>query len=540
MVVMVSPANRLLAAVVVAAGICAPAALTLVEAQGGPRLVGPIKVPGGLVSGIAGRHPGITAFKGVPFAAAPLGEARWKAPQPVRPWDGVRAAAAFPASCIQTIADEKPPWTREFMTHGEVSEDCLYLNVWTPARSAAEKRPVLVYIYGGANTEGSGMVPVYDGEGLASKGLVVVNFNYRVGVLGFFTHPELSKEAAYHSSGNYGLLDQIAAVKWVHDNIAAFGGDPGRITIAGQSAGGQGVHNLTASPLAKGTFHRAIVQSSAASAAGRRLADAEADGVKFAQAKGAGSLADLRARSWQEIVAPVPAAPAPPGGGRGAAPLRFSIVIDGYALPAPVTEIFAQGKQNDVPTLTGSNADEGGAQPQPAVTAAEFARQARQRYGEDADEFLRLYPAPDDQAAKAAANASARDQARVGLYVWAINRARTAHTTAYTYFWNHVLPGPDSARYGAFHTSEVPYALNTLSMSDRPFTAVDRQVADLVSSYWVNFATSGNPNGKGLPDWPAADGKNWLTMELGERPRAIPVADSPEKRAFHERVLARR
>lgn len=523
------------AAVIIAANGPTPTA-----AQGGAQLAGPVKVEGGLVSGSAGRLPGITTFKGVPFAAAPTGEGRWKAPAAVKPWQGVRAADAFAPSCIQTVVEEKPPWTREFMTHGEVSEDCLYLNVWTPAKSATEKRPVLVYIYGGANIEGSGMVPVYDGEGLASQGLVVVNFNYRLGVLGFLTHPELTKEAPYHASGNYGLLDQIAAVKWTRDNIAAFGGDPERITIAGQSAGGQAVHNLTASPLARGTFHRAIIQSSAASAAGRRLADAEGDGLKFAQAKGAASLADLRARSWQEIVAPLPPTAAPPGGGRGGAPLRFSGVVDGYALPAPVSEIFAQGKQNDVPTLTGSNADENGAQPQPTITAAEFETQARQRYGADADAFLRLYPAADDAAAKAAANASARDQARVGLYVWAVNRARTARTSAYTYFWNHVLPGPASARYGAFHTSEVPYVLNTLAMSDRPFTAVDRTVADMVSSYWVNFATTGDPNGKGLPPWPAADGSNGLTMELGERPRAIPVADSPEKRAFHERVLARR
>ena len=262
--------------------------------------------------------------------------------------------------------------------------------------------------------------------------------------------------------------------------------------------------------------------------------------MRFAQAKGAATLAELRARTWQEIVAPVtPAAPAP-AGGRGGAGFRFGVVVDGYALPAPVTEVFAQGRQNDVPTLTGANADEGGASPQPTTTAEEFERQARQRYGEAADEFLKLYPAATDDAAKVAQNQSARDIARTNLYVWAINRAKTARTRAYTYFWNHVLPGPDAAKYGAFHTSEVPYVLNTLQRSDRPFTDADRQVADIVSSYWVNFATSGDPNGKGLPAWPVADGKAWMTMELSEHPRAIPVADSPAKQAFLERALSRR
>jgi para-nitrobenzyl esterase len=501
-------------------------------------LTQPVKVEGGLVSGVPGTHAGITAFRGVPFAAPPVGDNRWKAPQPAVAWTGVRKAAAFGPSCIQRIVQESKPWTYEFMTHGEISEDCLSLNIWTAAQSASEKRPVLVWIYGGANTEGSGMVPVYDGEGLASKGLVVVNFNYRVGVLGFLAHPELSKEAPSHASGNYGLLDQIAAVKWVHENIAGFGGDPDRITIAGQSAGGQAVHNLTASPLAKGTFHRAIIESSGGVA--RPLADAEADGVRFAEAKGAATLADLRAQPWQEIVAPVAAPAAAPPAGRGGGNLRFGIVVDGYALPAPVSEIFAQGKQNDVPTLTGANADEGGAMPQPTITAQEFERQARQRYGELADEFLKLYPASSDDAAKVAQNQSARDVARTTLYVWTINRSKTAKTKAYTYVWNHVLPGPDAVRYGAFHTSEVPYVLNTLEKSDRPFTDVDRKTADTISSYWVNFATTGDPNGKGLPAWPAADGKTWMTMELSERSHAIPVADSPAKQAFLERALARR
>src|SRR4029453_9723585 len=291
--------------------LCAAGTASVVAVQkngDNPLLKEPLRLKQGLISGVSGTNESIAVFKGIPFAAPPVGPARWRAPEPAPGWSGVRKADAFSPSCIQTIVTERKPWTYEFMTHGDISEDCLYLNVWTPATSTTARRPVFVYIYGGGNVEGSVPVPAYDGEGLASKGLVVVTFNYRVGVLGFFTHPELSKESPYHASGNYGLLDQIAAVKWVHDNIAGFGGDPSRITVAGQSAGGQGVQNLTASPLAKGLFHRAIIES--AGGAARPLADAEADGVRFAEAKGAKTLAELRAKPWQDLVTPVAAPPA--------------------------------------------------------------------------------------------------------------------------------------------------------------------------------------------------------------------------------------
>jgi len=304
----------------------------------------PVKTASGLISGVEGRNPAVTVFKGIPFAAPPIGPLRWRAPTPSASWPGVRKADAFSPSCVQTIVTEKKPWTYEFMAHGEVSEDCLYLNVWTPAAAAGARRPVFVYIYGGANVEGSGSIPAYDGEGLAAKGLVVVTFNYRVGVLGFLAHPDLGKEAAYHSSGNYGLLDQIAAVRWVHDNIAAFGGDPTRVTIAGQSAGAGAVHSLTASPLAKGLFHRAIADSGSGIGGTRTMADQEADGVRFADAKKATSIADLRAMPWQDVVVPVQG-------------VRFGPLPDGHALPAPVRQVFASGKQNDVPTLTGIRRD---------------------------------------------------------------------------------------------------------------------------------------------------------------------------------------
>jgi para-nitrobenzyl esterase len=253
----------------------------------------PVRTASGLISGVAGADPSVTAFKGIPFAAPPVGDLRWRAPQPAARWQGTRKAEQFSDSCIQKIVPERKPWTAEFMAHNQVSEDCLYLNVWTAAKSAADKRPVLVWFYGGGYNEGSTAVPVYDGEELARKGLVVVTVNYRVGLFGFLAHPDLSKESEHNASGNYGTLDQIAALQWVRQNISAFGGDPGRVTIAGQSAGASSVHNMTASPLAKGLFHRAIAESGSAVAANSRvpgIREAEQAGVKFAASKGAGGI----------------------------------------------------------------------------------------------------------------------------------------------------------------------------------------------------------------------------------------------------------
>jgi para-nitrobenzyl esterase len=495
----------------------------------------PVKVEGGIVAGVPGKDPAITAFKGIPYAATPVGDLRWRAPRPVVPWQGVRKAGEFGASCIQNIAAERKPWTHEFMTHTEVSEDCLFVNVWTGAKSAAERRPVYVYIYGGANVEGSGAVPVYDGEGLAQKGIVVVTINYRLGIFGFFTHPELTAESDVRASGNYALLDLIAALRWVHENIAVFGGNPARVVIGGQSAGASNTHSLVASPLAKGLFQGAIAESGSSVGGlglmnSRTLAEQEKAGVRFAESKGAHSIADLRKLSPTDLTAPVAS-----GG-----PFRWGVVIDGYVQPAPAGEMFAQGKQNDVPTLTGCNMHEGGASPHPTTTAEAFQRQVRQRYGDLADEFLKLYPAANDEQASPSQNESSWDLERVSQELWAVNRGKTARTKAYTYFWDHTLPGPDADRYGAFHTSEVPYVMNTLAMSDRPFTDADRKIAEMMSSYWANFIRTGDPNGKGLPQWPSTSDAPGMTMEVGDKNAPIPVAGSPEKLAFLERYFKTR
>ncbi len=502
----------------------------------------PVKVEGGLVSGVPGtRDRSVMAFKGIPFAAPPVGDLRWRAPKPVVPWQGVREADKFGASCMQSIVTERKPWTYEFMAHNEVSEDCLYLNVWTAAKSASEKRPVYVYLYGGGFNEGSAAVPAYDGDAMAQKGLIVVTINYRVGVLGFLAHPELTAESDHHASGNYGLLDQVAALRWVHENIARFGGDPNRVTVGGQSAGGMSVNYLTASPLAKGLFARAIVESGGSNVGGggialntRPLADAEAAGKRFSDSKGAASIKDLRAMSWQELTKPVAA----PAGGRGGGGGGFSPDIDGYLLQAPVAETMAQGKLVDVAILTGVNAGElGGLSPaQTPITAESFKAQAQRRYGQDTDEFLKLYPATTDAEAAIAQNQSARDQALVSMYLWAKVRSKTEHTKVYEYLWDHTLPGPDAARYGAFHTSEVPYVLNTLYTSDRPFTDADRNIAGMMSSYWANFISTGDPNGKGLSAWPAVGDKPEV-MELGDKTGLVSAAGNDAKFKFFETLL---
>ena len=333
-----------------------------------------------------GSDPAITAFKAIPFAAPPVGGLRWHAPRPPAAWQGIRQGGQFSDSCVQNIVQERKPWTYEFMTHNHVSEDCLYLNVWTPARAGVEKHPVYVWMYGGGYVEGSTAVPVYDGENLARRGVVVVTINYRLGVLGFLAHPELTSESGHNASGNWGTLDQIAALEWVRKNIAGFGGDPGNVTIGGQSAGASSVHNLVASPLAQGLFQRAIAESGSAVTPNNRssgLKEAEEQGVKFAQSKQAASLAALRAMKWQDVVSNTVNGPAS----------GFRPVVDGYVMPAPMSEIFAQGKQNDVPTLTGLNADEASSQVgYGQIPAAQWREQVGKRFGDLAAAFLSSTP----------------------------------------------------------------------------------------------------------------------------------------------------
>jgi carboxylesterase type B len=284
-------------------------------------------------------------------------------------------------------------------------------------------------------------------------------------------------------------------------------------------------------------FRGAIAESGSSAGSGpmssRTLAEQEQLGLKFAEAKSAKSLADLRAMSWQDLTAPVPGAAGP------GSSYRFGAVVDGYFLKASVVETFARGEQNDVTTITGCNKGEGGAVPSPDITAEAYQKQARERYKDLADEFLKLYPGATDEAARVAQNESSWDQARVSMYLWAARRAKTAKTKAYTYFWDHTLPGPDAAKYGAFHTSEVPYFMNALAMSDRPFTPADHKIAGMMSSYLVNFVTTSDPNGKDLPRWPSVSDQTATTMEVGDQTAPIPVAGDKAKLAFFEKHFSR-
>lgn len=478
-----------------------------------------VKLDTGQVAGIAGATPEMHIYKGIPFAAPPVENLRWRAPQPAAHWDGVRQADAFGPVCMQNGGGGGGGQ--------KASEDCLYLNVWTAAKSAGEKRPVMVWIYGGGYNTGSGSQPDYDGEALAKKGAVVVTINYRLGVFGFFSYPELTRESDRRGAGNFGLLDSIAALQWVQKNIAAFGGDPKRVTIFGESAGAGLVANLMVSPQAKGLFHRAIGESSSWTTAtiGRlgTLADAEQAGVKFADGLGAKSLAELRAKPADQILK----------ARRGAGP-----IVDGWSIPEDPGTVFAQGKQNDVPVLVGSNRDESfGATP---ANAAQYAEQSRKRYGDLADSFMKVYPSGSDEQAKDSAFFAGRDEMAFVMRNWARMESKTGKSKAYVFFFTHqppVLPNAKAGKFGpgphgsAVHTSELPYVFNNLR-GPRAWTDADRQVADTMSSYWVNFAATGDPNGKGLPKWIAYGDKNKSAMEFGDTAGMGPAPDEAKLAVF--------
>jgi para-nitrobenzyl esterase len=473
----------------------------------------PVKVEGGLLRGTS--ENGVTVYRGVPFAAPPVGDLRWCVPQPVTKWEGVRKADKFSANPIQVMRDAFGPWTAEYQPQGTASEDCLYLNIWTAAKSSKkEKRPVMVYIPGGAFTGGSGNVPVYNGENLAKKGLIVVTVNYRVGVLGFLAHPELTKESEHNSSGNYGLLDQVAALEWIKKNISAFGGDPARVTIMGQSAGAASVHYLTASPLAKGLFIRAIAQSgsNAQIGPGINLASAEEIGVKFVRAKSAASLAALRSMPAPDLMAPTKEQ------------FHFLPIVDGWFLPKSVDEIFATGEQSDVNTLTGWVADEGSFNGDYGkIPAEEFRKRVIQQTGSQADEILKLYPASTEAEGAESQKVFARDQSVASMYLWAKKREKTGKTNVYTYLFMHQQPGATKERYQTFHSSELPYIFDNLKQSPRPWTAEDEKIAETLSSYWKNFIATGDPNGKGLIHWPTFRESQGMTMELGDIMGSRPI-----------------
>jgi para-nitrobenzyl esterase len=468
-----------------------------------------VKTIYGLVKGAINESQTVVVFKGIPYAAPPVGDLRWREPQPPLSWDGIKDVTTFCASCIQ-VNNQRLPWTKEYMIPDSTSEDCLVLNIWTPAKTAADNLPVMVWIHGGGLVEGSGSIDVYDGEELAKKGIIVVSINYRLGILGFLAHPWLTDESSHKASGDYGFMDQVAALKWVKENIAAFGGNPQKVTITGQSAGSRSVHMLTASPLAKGLFNGAAAFSGASMGrltGVKTLKEAEETGVKYVESKGAKSLQELRAMAPADLIA------------------NFGITIDGYFLPDAPVMIFKNGLQNDVPTIAGMVADEGSSSEKYGkTTKEEFVKSAKEMYKEKSGEYLSLYPVNSEQEAGLMSIEAARERGRFELYDWAKFRGTTAKTPSFTYYFERGIPWPEHPQFGAHHTSDVTYWFKNLKKLDRPWTPSDSVFSENVSSYLVNFVTNGNPNGSGLPEWSTFDSTKVETLKLNFTIETIPVA----------------
>lgn len=487
----------------------------------------------GKVSGVEEPNSTVTVFKGIPFAAPPVGNLRWRAPQPLASWQGVRKADTFGASCMQTTMESMlpmhMPWTKEFLTHGKVSEDCLFLNIWSPKVGQKTDLPVVVYIHGGGYNSGSGDVALYDGTNLAAKGLVVVTINYRLGVFGFLAHPELTAESDHHSSGNYGLMDQIAALKWVNENIANFGGNPHNVTIWGQSAGAFSVAALVASPLTAGIFQRGQADSGLGFSGLplMKLSDAESVGVKFAESRKATTIKELRSMSAEAIMqSPMT---------RG---MVFSPIVDGWVLPDTPNAMSEKGTDNDVTVITGYQAGDssmfafGG----PSTLGA-YHGMIEKQYGEMAAEFEKLYPVTKIEDIKSVTAQSNQERSRVSMFLWASTRVKSHKQPVYTYFFDHAIPWPQHPEFGAFHTGEIPYFFLNLKMLDRPWEQVDFTLAKNVSSYLVNFATQGHPDGSGLTPWPNVDPNVTQTMEIGSHIGPMPLANK-EKIDFWMRYFA--
>jgi para-nitrobenzyl esterase len=367
---------------------------------------------------------------------------------------------------------------------------------------------------------------------LASKGLVVTSLNFRIAQLGFFTHPDLAKESDRNTPGNYGLMDILTALRWVQKNIAAFGGDPSRVTIGGQGWGVACVQALTASPMFKGLFHRAILEGNAGFGAGnsggaRKMEDAERDGLQYARDRGGKSLAELRAMSMAELRKST-----------GTGILRFGPVVDGSILPEVPQKAVNEGKQIDVATLTGMDLDAGGGPNAGKISPEEWRKQIQERYSEMAADFLKLYPSDTAEQVLEAQKASARDQSLASINLWAKTKTKSGKAPVFTYCFTHAQPGEFKERFGAFARSEEPYFFNNLGKIPRPWDAADRKLADIMSSYLVNFVATGDPNGKGLPAWPAFETKTSQTMEIGDRlaPRDFVVKAIVD---FFERYLSR-
>jgi len=467
---------------------------------------------------IEGRNEGdLNLFLGIPYAKPPVGDLRWREPAPVVPWRGVLAAATYSPACYQTEGRSFGPFTDEFVNVGRRSEDCLYLNVWSPSKPG-RKRPVFLYIHGGGFGSGSTSVPVYDGAGLARKGVVVVTINYRLGVFGFLAHPALTAESPLKSSGNYGVLDMIAALKWVRANIGRFGGDSRNVTIAGQSAGAAAVSDLLVSPAAKGLFAHAVIQSGPGlGVRGRTLVDAEQIGEGVASRLGVRTPEELRRLPADALLAAT--AVNPPA--KGSTPeILMAPNIDRVVIAWDPEK--ASGRViSDVPIMAGYNHDEAFIFGTPKdVTPEQFEDYVKSRYGDFAARFLAVYPHATGEEASRSLDDIGRDRYMSQLVLWAEQHAAAQKAALYLYEFKHSYPGSDPARFGAFHTAEVPYVLGALNVPHIKFTAEDHRIADQMETRWVNFMTKGDPNDRLSPAWPEWSHVPGRIMMLGSHPEA--------------------
>jgi para-nitrobenzyl esterase len=473
----------------------------------------PVRTQAGLVQGTSDGT--LTIYQGIPFAAPPLGDLRWRAPQPVASWTGVHNADKFAPMCIQARGLGSG--------EGTASEDCLYLNVWTPAKSAGEKLPVMVWIYGGAFTSGATSIPTYNGANLAKKGVVVVSVAYRLGALGFMVHPTQDAEDAGHS-GNYGLLDQIAGLQWVKRNIAAFGGDPGKVTIFGESAGGIAISMLASSPLAKGFYQAAISESGGSLAPPRYtneggelmlpMSVAQKNATAFLTKLGVATIADARKVSAEDVLKSTPQGQS----------VTWP-VFDGYVLPGDEYKLYEAGKFNDTPILIGTNSDEGALFVRTA-TAAGFQQTVKAGFGDYSDKILAAYPAGSDTEALRSARDLFRDDTFAWhTWAWARLQAQTSKNKIFMYYFTHRPPYPDLPMYkdwGASHGGEIAYVFQNFPANETP-TSDDKSLSDQMASYWVNFAKKFDPNGPALPQWPAYTNTDSKVMNLDVPSKIIGV-----------------
>ncbi|HEY9154100.1 MAG TPA: carboxylesterase family protein [Opitutaceae bacterium] len=486
----------------------------------------PVPTEYGPVQGLV--ENGLSIFKGIPFAAPPVGDRRWRAPQPPQKWVQPRAAEKFANDPFQGNG-----------TQPDVGEDCLYLNIWSPAKSPNDRVPVLVWIYGGGFSFGSTATPVHDGEHLARKGVVLVTINYRVGTLGFLAHPELDQESPAHVSGNYGLQDMIAGLQWVKKNIAAFGGDPNQVTIFGESAGGIAVSMLCASPEAKNLFQGAISQSGGSFGPTRpttypgenmkRLAEAEQAGLEYAKKAGVASIAELRK---------IPPEKLPPSWGSGAA----WPIIDGRIIVDDQYKLYSAGKYNVTPILIGYNSDEGLSFTYDK-TPADYKASAKKRFGPFAERLLQAYPAGETTISRSARNL-ARDAAfGWPTWTWARLQAHDGKAKVYLYLFDqhpdHAANTPE-ADHGTPHGVDVPYVFQTLQGNQKTVTPSDLVISEAMATYWTNFAKRGNPNGSGLPEWPEFTDQDHREMHFHDTPEVGSVPDEAGLKVLDEYFAWRR